>query len=151
MTYTQPSLQALALATAQAVWGPVAIGNYTTLAVEGDGVFALGGFGKLSAFDAATGVKRWEIQLEGQTLFESPPVAKGGLVYANGTGIGGMTYAIDERTGATVWTANFGEASSGTVAGQSTGRAAPRAVRQPPPRRRMDVKECEAPQARQRR
>jgi outer membrane protein assembly factor BamB len=43
-------------------------------------------------------------------------VASGGLVYVNGLESGGTTYAVDGRTGKTVWTASTFDGSFGTVA-----------------------------------
>jgi outer membrane protein assembly factor BamB len=39
-----------------------------------------------------------------------------GLVYVNGLEYGGTTYAVDERSGALVWSANTFDGSQGTVA-----------------------------------
>jgi outer membrane protein assembly factor BamB len=71
----------------------------------------------MEAFDATTGVPGWSIQLPGQYLFSSPPTAMGGLVYTGGAGSGGTLYAVDEHTGALVWTGSVmnGDHSSPAV------------------------------------
>jgi outer membrane protein assembly factor BamB len=117
---SQPNVRALDLATGAPVWGPVTFTPVTfagapLLAREGERIFALSG-PALSAMDASSGQTLWSTMLQGQILFESPPIATGGLVYVNGLQSGGTTYAADERTGSTVWTADTFDGSFGTVA-----------------------------------
>src|SRR5262249_14501838 len=70
----------------------------------------------LAALDAATGNRQWSIQVPGQSFYQSPPVAAGGLVYVNGLGEGGTTSAIDEANGGIVWSAGTFDGSGGSVA-----------------------------------
>jgi outer membrane protein assembly factor BamB len=66
--------------------------------------------------DATNGHALWNVSLQGQIFFDSPPVASGGLVYIDGLESGGTTYAVSETTGAVAWTANTFDGSDGTVA-----------------------------------
>jgi outer membrane protein assembly factor BamB len=112
----QPNVRALDMSTGTLLWGPIAVGSSVLLAAEGAIVFTLDGAGTLAALDVASGHPLWATQLEGQLDFESPPVAAGGLVYANGLESGGTTYAVDAQTGAVIWTAGTFDGSGGTVA-----------------------------------
>jgi outer membrane protein assembly factor BamB len=113
---TQPNVRALDLATGQLLWGPTAFGKQVWLAYDQGSVFAVDGDGNLAALDAATGHRLWATQLTLQYMYASPPVATGGLVFVNGLGEGGTTYAIDGQTGATRWTAGTFDGSFGTMA-----------------------------------
>jgi outer membrane protein assembly factor BamB len=86
------------------------------LAYDGGHVYALNGSGGLTALDVTTGTQVWTTQLTGQSFFQSPPVAAGGMVYVNGLGFGGLTYGVDGATGATVWKASTFDGSDGAVA-----------------------------------
>jgi outer membrane protein assembly factor BamB len=113
---TQPAVEALDVATGDVDWGPIAYGATVMLAYDGGRLFVLDGSGNLAALDAASGSRQWSTQLTGQIDFWSPPVAAGGLVYVNGLESGGTTYAVDEGSGKTVWTADTFDGSDGTVA-----------------------------------
>jgi outer membrane protein assembly factor BamB len=99
---------ALSLATGELLWGPTSIGGTYwrgSIAYDAGQVFAINFDGKLTAFDAATGVEAWSQQLASQWAFTSPPTAIDGTVYVGGAGSGGTLYAVDEATGSTTWTA----------------------------------------------
>jgi outer membrane protein assembly factor BamB len=113
---SQPSVTAFDVATGHVDWGPLAYGAAVMLAYDGGRLFVLDGSGNLAALDATSGSRQWSTQLTGQIDFWSPPVAASGLVYVNGLESGGTTYAVDEGTGKTVWTADTFDGSEGTVA-----------------------------------
>src|SRR5262249_54711900 len=72
--------------------------------------------GNLKALGVTSGQQVWATQLQGQSFYDSPPVAAGGMVYVNGLGVGGTTFGIDGATGATVWKAGTFDGSDGAVA-----------------------------------
>jgi hypothetical protein len=77
-------VEALSLDSGSVDWGPVNIGgtySFGALAYDQGRVFALNFNGMLYAFDAATGVQDWSIQLPNQWSFTSPPTAYNGVVY----------------------------------------------------------------------
>ena len=76
----------------------------------------LDGSGHLHALDVMTGATLWSTSITGQSLYNSPPVATGGMVYVNGLESGGTTYALNGQTGAVVWSANTFDGSNGSVA-----------------------------------
>ena len=112
---SQASIEAVDLATGTTVWGPLGFGDPVQLAADGNTVVALDQNGVLTAIDGTTGKQMWSTQLVTQSEFDAPPVAVGGLVYVNGLGSGGTTYAVDEKTGATVWSADTVAGSFGAV------------------------------------
>jgi outer membrane protein assembly factor BamB len=77
-------------------------------------VVALQGNGHIEGFDAVTGRSLWRTQVTGQGSYWSPPVAAGGIVYVIGLSWG--ISAVDEKTGATLWTSGAGGASDGPAA-----------------------------------
>src|SRR6185312_14462510 len=46
----------------------------------------------------------WSTLMTGQYYFSAPPTARSGFVYATGYESGGTLYALDETSGAIVWT-----------------------------------------------
>lgn len=113
-------LYALDASTGDTVWGPVDLGgtySFSAVTYDAGAVFALNYNGILRAFDAATGVSLWTIQLPGQYAFTSPPTALNGLVYTGGAGSGGTVYAVRESDGTLSWTASVmnGDHSSPAV------------------------------------
>lgn len=115
-------LYALDADTGTVVWGPVEVGGGTPwsgLAYDAGRVFTVNEYGTMEAFDATTGGQQWAVQLPNQYLFSSPPTALRGLVYTGGAGSGGTLYAVDESTGAVVWTSSVmnGDHSSPAVSG----------------------------------
>ena len=78
------ALLALRLLDGGQVWRyPTAAPILTTPALSPDGSLVLGGdeFGQAFALQAQTGVQRWRVALQGQSLGERAPVAAGDLVY----------------------------------------------------------------------
>jgi outer membrane protein assembly factor BamB len=61
--------------------------------------------GKAEAFSAATGAPNWNVQMQGQTQFSSPPASQSGLLYLAGGNSTGTVYALDENDGSVSWTA----------------------------------------------
>ena len=114
-----PNVEALDLPTGQLAWGPVVLGfpftSPVTLAYDGGRVFVLNQTGLITALDAATGVGLWTTALSTQWYYKSAPVAAGGLVYVTPAGDTSV-FAIDELTGAIVWTARTLSDSTGEVA-----------------------------------
>ena len=99
-------LYALDEANGATLWGPVDLeGSYgwSNAAYDSGRVFAVNVDGVLRAFDAASGSLIWAKQLPGQSSFDSPPTASGGVVYLVGTGLGTTLYAIDEQDGTVNW------------------------------------------------
>ena len=101
------NLYALDLATGAIKWGPVDLGGtyfWSGATYDGGKVFTVNYDGQMRAFDAGTGASVWTTQLPGQYAFSSPPTATNGVVYTGGAGIGGTVYAVDESSGAVIWT-----------------------------------------------
>lgn len=124
VTVQTPDVKAAAYgldaATGRTVWGPVTLtGTYpfAALTYAGGRLFVVDNSGLLQALSPATGARLWSRQLPGQYSFSSTPVAADGLVFTGGAGIGGTVYAVDQRTGALVWTAPVanGDDSSPTI------------------------------------
>jgi hypothetical protein len=109
------AIYAYDLATGTALWNKSA-GAQAWLAYDQGDLFSLDASGNLTAWDVATQVRLWSVKLTTQSLFESPPVATGGLVYVNGLGEGGTTFAVNEADGGLVWSMNTEDGSDGTVA-----------------------------------
>ncbi len=111
---------ALSAASGELVWGPVALAGTANATYDNGRVIVLsGGFGPgiLTAFDAATGSQLWSTALTSQYSFSAPPTAANGMVYTGGAGSGGTLYAVNDATGALVWSATVwnGDASSPTI------------------------------------
>jgi outer membrane protein assembly factor BamB len=115
-TESQANVRALDVGTGSLVWGPVVFGSRVWIAYDAGAVFALDSSGVVTALDASNGQQLWTTSLTSQYVFESPPVAVNGLVFVNGLGEGGTTYALDESTGDIAWTAGTFDGSDGTVA-----------------------------------
>jgi outer membrane protein assembly factor BamB len=113
---SQPNVRALDAGTGTLIWGPVVFGSVLGLAYDRAKIFALDSSGSLTALDASDGHSLWSIVFTSQYIFGSPPVASGGIVYVDGLGSGGTTYAVDESTGSILWTTNTFDGSSGAVA-----------------------------------
>ena len=111
-----PDVQAFDLETGSLLWGPVVLPAAARLTYENGRVFALDQNGQLTALDVTSGVRPWSVQLQGQMFWDSPPVAAGGLVFANGLGQGGLTVAVDQATGVTRWTHGWASGGNGAVA-----------------------------------
>jgi outer membrane protein assembly factor BamB len=99
-------LFALEASTGATAWEQDVPGTYrwSNAAYDGGTVFVLNFDGLLKAFSGDAGVLKWSRQLPGQYAFTSPPTAADGIVYVGGAGSGGTLYAVDELTGAVLWT-----------------------------------------------
>jgi outer membrane protein assembly factor BamB len=108
-TYTS-ELLALDQKTGATVWGPIALANQAGAAYDNGRVFAVAAgtsTGLMQAYDAGTGKLDWSTLMTGQYFFSAPPTALNGFVYATGAESGGTLYALDETTGAIVWTGSL--------------------------------------------
>ena len=112
----QPNVRALDMQTGAPVWGPIAIGSKVWMACDAVNVYTLDSNGTLSALDVGTGHTVWSNKMTYQYDYSSPPVAAAGMVFVNGMGEGGTTYAVDAATGKIRWTADTFDGSDGTVA-----------------------------------
>ena len=113
-------LYALDEATGATLWEQDENGTtyeWSNAAYDAGRVFDVSNNGLLRAFDAASGALLWSKQLPGQSSFDSPPTASGGVVYVVGAGLGVTLYAVDERDGTVNWSALFdgGDDSSPAV------------------------------------
>jgi len=116
VTEAQPNVRALDLETGAVLWGPIATGSKVWIACDAANVYTLDRDGNLSAFDVSDGHTSWSTKLTLQYDYESPPVTAAGMVFVDGMGIGGTTYAIDAATGTVRWTADTFDGSGGAVA-----------------------------------
>jgi outer membrane protein assembly factor BamB len=107
-----PSVRGLDVETGAGIWGPVPVSGEVLLAADVGAVFVLDVTGTLEALDAEGGAQLWSVSLPSQFSYPTPPVASNGLVYVNGvefadgTRGNSITYALDEPTGAIVWSAS---------------------------------------------
>lgn len=110
-------LVALSAATGAVVWGPIAIAGSASATYDNGRVIVMSSSGVMTGFDATTGNQLWSALMPSQWLFTAPPTAANGIVYTGGAGDGGTLYAVDDATGALLWTASVmnGDASSPTV------------------------------------
>lgn len=113
------ALLALDQATGAVVWGPVTIPYPANAAYDNGRVFTVSGTsdlrGQMQAFDTATGQLLWTTALTGQSFFTTAPTAADGLVFTAGAGTGNTLYAVDQATGAVVWTRDA-NSSNGALA-----------------------------------
>jgi outer membrane protein assembly factor BamB len=117
-------LYAINATTGTLDWGPVEVGAgspWSGLAYDGGRVFTVNEHGTMEAFNAATGALAWTVQLPGQYMFSSPPTATAGVVYTGGAGSGGTLYAVDESTGAVLWTSSVMNGDNSSPAVSSSG------------------------------
>ena len=110
-------LVALSAATGAVVWGPIAIAGSASATYDSGRVIVMSSGGVMTGFDAASGNQLWSALMPGQWSFTAPPTAANGIAYTGGAGDGGTLYAVDDTTGALLWTAGVmnGDASSPTV------------------------------------
>jgi outer membrane protein assembly factor BamB len=110
-------LVALDQATGKTAWGPIVLSGQSNAAFDNGNVFVVGAGGLMQAFRGATGEPLWTVALTGQYLFSSAPTAANGIVFTGGAGEAGTIYAVDEKTGALLWTqqVNNGDDSSPAV------------------------------------
>ena len=72
--------------------------------------------GAVEAYDARTGARLWRSGgLNHSWMFNGPPVAEGGVVYATGAGFGGSVYAVRESDGALLWSVEVNASDSGVA------------------------------------
>jgi outer membrane protein assembly factor BamB len=107
-------LFALDPASGQIAWGPIDLGGspqtasnppeYASLAYENGRVFTAVDPGDVRAFDAASGMPLWRVQLPYQlSVVSSPIVASNGVVYvSNGNGHNEL-FALSAVDGHTIW------------------------------------------------
>jgi outer membrane protein assembly factor BamB len=114
---------ALDAATGKADWGPILVGGNGAAEATYDAgrLFVGDRSGMLTALDAATGVQDWITQLPGQSTFTSAPTAYAGRVYDGGAGSGGTLYAVDESSGALLWTGSVMNGDDSSPAVTDTG------------------------------
>ncbi|MDX6310471.1 MAG: hypothetical protein QOI06_3517 [Nocardioidaceae bacterium] len=115
------TLFALSETDGSTLWHHLIPGTYwwSNAAYDNGAVFVVNYDGVLSAYGAAKGHLLWSEQLPGQSSFSSAPTAQGGVVYVGGAGSGGTLYAVDEATGAVLWTQSVenGDQSSPALSG----------------------------------
>jgi len=127
----QVNLYALNAETGATDWGPVLIPEgfywWAAAAYDNGAIYVVPdtsnpfGEGAMLAFNAADGTQLWSVSLMGQYLFNSAPVARKGLVFTGGAGVGGTVYAVAESSGKTVWTAEVENGNSSSPAVSSSG------------------------------
>ena len=124
-TPTGMMLGALRLSDGATVWKQSLGSDHppTGPALDGDTVFTFSADGNLRAFDATSGDPLWTRNVRTPQLyaFSSPPTASGGIVYVDGSGIGGQLVAVSEDTGETIWSANLFAADHTAPAVASSG------------------------------
>ena len=110
-------LVALSAASGDVAWGPIALSGAANATYDNGRVIVMSSSGVMTGFDAATGTQLWSTLMPGQWSFSAPPTAANGMAYTGGAGSGGTLYAVNDATGALVWTAGVmnGDASSPTV------------------------------------
>jgi outer membrane protein assembly factor BamB len=109
-------LIALDQATGKTVWGPIVLSGLSNAAYDNGNVFVVGTDGLMQAFRGETGKPLWTINLQGQYSFSAGPTAANGLVFTAGSGDGGTVYAVNEKTGAVVWTQQVNNGDDSTPA-----------------------------------
>lgn len=114
-------LYALDAATGATLWGPVSIpGGTPGITYDRGRVFAVNFAGLLQAFDAVSGGLLWTKQLPQYSYF-SPLTARGGLVYAEGSGSGTTVSGVSEQNGTIRWNASISSSSGGAPTVSSSG------------------------------
>jgi outer membrane protein assembly factor BamB len=102
------ALYALNQTTGATIWGPFALGgnsNWSALTYDRGRIFAVDNFGKISAFDAASGSQAWSENVELSSVWDGPPVGFGGFLYVRGdNGI----HVLNELDGSQYATAGAG-------------------------------------------
>jgi outer membrane protein assembly factor BamB len=93
--------------------------TFANAAYDSGKVFVVNTDGLLKAFDASSGTLLWSVFLPNQYFFTSPPTAANGIVFTGGAGNAGTVYAVDETSGAVLWTmpVENGDVSSPAVSG----------------------------------
>ena len=117
------SLVALDAEDGSVLWGPKPVGQYYRSAglTWADGrVFTVNDDGQATAWDEATGAKRWIKVLPGGYSFGGPVTAANGMLYVQGEGFGAQLFGVDQATGALRWTATGTGAHSGPAVSATT-------------------------------
>lgn len=118
-------LNALNEADGSTAFGPIAItGTYAwaAFAYDNGALFVINSDGLLTAIQASSGQTLWSEKLPGGTSFDAAPTAANGVVYVGGYGdVSGILYAVDQLTGAVLWTANFDSAGGSSPAVSANG------------------------------
>ena len=111
---------ALDQGTGATLWGPILVAGSANAAYDNGRLFVIsspfGNAATMEAFDAGTGAPDWSTLLSGQYAFSSAPSAGDGMVFTGGAGSGGTLYALDEASGALVWTQNVQNGDDSTPA-----------------------------------
>ncbi|MFL6204861.1 MAG: PQQ-binding-like beta-propeller repeat protein, partial [Acidimicrobiales bacterium] len=103
------TLHGLDAQTGEDLWEPIAISGswYWSGITAGDGrIYVLSGDGRLTAFDQATGALVWTVK-HANMFASSEPTFYDGVVYAGGSGVGGVLYAADASDGHLLWSASL--------------------------------------------
>ena len=122
---TGSQMIALDQATGATIWGPVVISGNSNAAYDGGKILAIsstyGTTALMQSFDGASGTLDWSTLLVGQYAFSSAPTALHGRVFTGGAGSGGTLYALDEATGAFLWTQQVANGDDSTPAVTDSG------------------------------
>jgi subtilisin family serine protease len=122
-------LYALNAGDGSTVWGPINLGGATDnssinygIAYDNGRIFSVNSNGAAAAFDATTGVAIWFDQLD---TAHGEPVAINGIVYLGGSGYETYTEnrptALDESSGAILWTSSTSDTTMSAPTVSSTG------------------------------
>jgi outer membrane protein assembly factor BamB len=109
-------LVALDQVTGKTAWGPIVLSGQSNAAYDNGNVFVVGTDGLMQAFRGDTGKPLWAVNLTGQYSYSSGPTAAKGIVFTGGAGEGGTVYAVDEKTGAMLWTQQVNNGDDSTPA-----------------------------------
>jgi outer membrane protein assembly factor BamB len=121
VTYNHSELVALNAASGAVVWGPITINGNSAATYDNGRLIVMsnvvGSSGVMTGYDASTGTQLWTTTLPTQYEFSAPPTASNGIVYVGGSGSGGTLYALNDATGALIWSSSVlnGDDSSPTV------------------------------------
>jgi outer membrane protein assembly factor BamB len=114
-------LVALNEANGNIVWGPIGVGGLPVGMTEDGGQIFVQVGGVITAYSATTGAQGWSSLMPFQWGFSSYPTAYNGYVYTGGAGSGGTLYAVNEASGAVVWTAQVENGDSSSPAVNNSG------------------------------
>jgi len=113
---------ALDQATGNTVWGPIPLNGFSDATYDNGRVFVvyapINSTSTLEAFDVNTGVPDWSTPVPSVEFASiAAPTAADGIVYVGGYNNIGALYALDESTGALLWTqpVQYGDNSAPAV------------------------------------
>lgn len=114
-----PQLFALSPRNGATIWNKNLTGTGGTPVYANGRVYVVSFSGDVQAFNAKTGKGAWDVQLDGEWVFDTPPTASNGLLYMTGAGSGGLIYALKQKSGALRWYGQLqgGETSPAVGAG----------------------------------